>query len=179
MATVSRKNDGKYWGSTGGVLAHDVGYGKTILCLAVCDSQWDHDQLKSSIRQSRDLTERSYDQDGGRVSQSVETRIHLKATLIVVPATIMDQWASEIDAKLQSSSRQWAVECIKTINDLKRITIQKMRQANIVLVSDSLFNEKYVDLIAGFSGQKRFGKYTARSYETWNQRARSSLRDII
>lgn len=196
-ATTSFKNDGTIWGSTGGVLAHDVGYGKTVLCLALCDAQWDYDR-DGSIRQrkGRDIEEQKYltkDRKDIPTDNPSLSLIHLKATLILVPSTILEQWASEVQSKLQpnagkkggrkpagpASPRQWNVLCIKSHRDWESVNVAKMKQADIVLVSDSLFNDKYVDQVAKFSGHDRFKKFTARSYESWYQAARRSSREIM
>ena len=64
----------------GGVLAHEVGFGKTVVTLALLDCQ-------------RHRIEDSLDE---RLEWCGDTLLHTKATLIIVPLHIIDQWVSEI-----------------------------------------------------------------------------------
>ncbi|SPO06612.1 uncharacterized protein DNG_09302 [Cephalotrichum gorgonifer] len=67
------------WGR-GGVVAHEVGFGKTVVTLALLDHE--RGRIEDSINQRR--------MDCG------EGLIHSKATLIIVPHHIVDQWRDEV-----------------------------------------------------------------------------------
>jgi SNF2 family DNA or RNA helicase/site-specific DNA-cytosine methylase len=98
----------------GGIVAHDVGYGKTVISLALIDIQ--RRRQRHSIRQQ--LFSR--------------TTINLKATLIIVPRHIVRQWQHEIERFLQNDTDPWVVH---TIYDLDDVEQEKMIQADIILLS--------------------------------------------
>lgn len=64
----------------GGILAHEVGFGKTVVTLALLDHE------RGRIQDS--LVERQ--------EWCGDALLHAKATLIIVPLHIVDQWVSEI-----------------------------------------------------------------------------------
>lgn len=66
----------------GGILAHEVGFGKTVVTLALLDHERRNKRIQRSLSERRDWC-------GGAL-------LHAKATLIIVPLHIVDQWVSEI-----------------------------------------------------------------------------------
>ena len=64
----------------GGILAHEVGFGKTVVTLALLNRQ--RGRIDDSLDERRKWC-------GGAL-------LHAKATLIIVPLHIVDQWVSEI-----------------------------------------------------------------------------------
>jgi len=112
----------------GGVLADKVGYGKTITTLALIDAQ------KNSI-----------------VLKSEHGRLELKATLIVVPSSLLAQWKQEIQVFLGPTCN---VLVISTITSLKKATIAVFQSADIVLVSHTLLtNANYLQRMAWFAAR--------------------------
>ncbi|KAI1502571.1 hypothetical protein F5X99DRAFT_152768 [Biscogniauxia marginata] len=118
----------------GGVLADDVGYGKTVISLALMGCQQTFDENESiRLREAQD-----------------SCCIHLKASLVVVPKHLVDQWAGEAIAFLQI--RKDEVLTIKTMGNLKA-EFKRFKSAKIIIVSNSLFNEKaYHFTLAQYAG---------------------------
>ena len=115
----------------GGILADEVGYGKTALILGLIDSQFARD-----LSRSRDL--------------AIHGTIPLKATLIIATNTIISQWQSEIEKFLQNT---YKVLIISTAPQLRKLTIAKFQEADIILASSSLFaGSAYYRAVEQFAG---------------------------
>ena len=109
-ARVQRTNS-----TRGGIIADDVGYGKTILTLAL-------------IRQTLEEAEEHLVQP--------TPLIPAKATLVLVPVTLLPQWQDE-------TLKFWpACEliCIRTAVELEKISVSDVLKADVILVSLSIFN---------------------------------------
>ncbi|KAL8287458.1 hypothetical protein RQP46_003316 [Phenoliferia psychrophenolica] len=100
----------------GGVLADEVGYGKTAITLALISAQ-----LAATD-----------------VSDDPE-RIGLKATLIVVPGHLIEQWEAEIT---KFTGDKLEVLVISKFTILKTHTIADFQAADIVLISDSVLSSE-------------------------------------
>ncbi|BGP18858.1 hypothetical protein JCM10213_003513 [Rhodosporidiobolus nylandii] len=99
----------------GGVVADAVGYGKTAITLAL---------LASRRKQDAQLPDE-------------DDRIPIKATLIVVPSHLCNQWRKEIDKFTEPKLKSLV---ISTMVQLKKATIQAYRDVDVVIVSESVFN---------------------------------------
>mmetsp|Transcript_22634 Transcript_22634/g.62827 ORF Transcript_22634/g.62827 Transcript_22634/m.62827 type:complete len:2149 (-) Transcript_22634:730-7176(-) len=111
----------------GGVLADQVGYGKTAVTVALIDSKLDTPLPTKAT--------------AGKVS--------VKGTLVLVPPHLMKQWPSEIK-KFTGDALQ--VEAIKTVGDLGRVTVEELKNADVVVVASSVLRSaKYYERLAQFS----------------------------
>ncbi|KAJ3021731.1 hypothetical protein HKX48_007900 [Thoreauomyces humboldtii] len=111
----------------GGVLADQVGYGKTAITLGLIDCAPPANPLPSHP---------------GLIS--------LKATLIVVPAHLCKQWPSEIRKFTGSHFKTLTIENIAGLN---KLTIQDFLDADIIVVSSRMLtSNNYWDRLAAFSG---------------------------
>lgn len=136
-ARVQRPSAGR-----GGILADDIGYGKTVTMLALIDKQMHIANESSEVP-------RRY-------------KISLKATLIVLPIHLIHQWKSEISKFLGES---YVVEMIRNVGDLKKLTIGRLKQADIVLLSWSLFESPtYLSKIAELAAIPEFPTSSARAF---------------
>ncbi|KAI2620365.1 hypothetical protein GGS26DRAFT_601735 [Hypomontagnella submonticulosa] len=160
----------------GGILADDVGYGKTVITLALIHHQRIFDQTESiSQRSAKNMN-----------------CIHLKATLVVVPAHLVDQWVCQSEIFLPEASRD-KIMAIKTMKDLvdntaTLRTLQKLQDSEIIVVSTALFAEtNYHNNLAKFAGMldPPFGKSSTRkgvltaegrAFEDWYRRAAREVR---
>ncbi|KAJ3287354.1 hypothetical protein HK104_008647 [Borealophlyctis nickersoniae] len=115
----------------GGVLADEVGYGKTAITVGLIDTALSRpapppppaDQLKGYIP--------------------------TKATLIMVPSHLIKQWPSEIG---KFTGNALTVIKITNLADLNKETIKGIQNADIVVVSSSLFkSEAYWTNLAAFA----------------------------
>ena len=141
----------------GGVLADEVGYGKTAIVLGLIDSQYEVDC---------------------KVPHEDDGLIPTNATLIIVPSNVFKQWVSEINKFLGDKYKVLAVESIN------KITIQQVQDADIVLMSWSMLaNDTYYNRLQRFTGTPqapaRSGGGTGRNFDSWFHDARASLREFI
>lgn len=114
----------------GGVLADQVGYGKTVTTLGLCNSMMESDNAHAK--------EEHY----GLVT--------IKATLILVPKQLPDQWASEIVKFLGNSVN---VIILKNDAAVAKVSIAEFEKADIIICSwDCIKPEQYLFKIAQFAG---------------------------
>jgi hypothetical protein len=112
----------------GGVLADEVGYGKTAITLALIDA-------------ARTLPSVALPVKDGKFS--------LKATLVVVPPHLTNQWEGEIKKFLGS---KYKVMKILDMKDLNSVTVSDLMEADIVIVALSVFKSPlYWSNLAGLS----------------------------
>ncbi|KAJ3007556.1 UNVERIFIED_CONTAM: hypothetical protein HDU68_003463, partial [Siphonaria sp. JEL0065] len=108
----------------GGVVADEVGYGKTAITLGLID----HTKNTKEYNEPR---------------EDVFGRISVKATLILVPGHLMEQWPSEIK---KFTGDSLAIIIIKDVGFLNKLTVRDIQKADIVIASSKIFNSaKYWD----------------------------------
>lgn len=140
----------------GGVLADEVGYGKTAVILGLIDAQYESD-----IKPPED--------DG---------LIPTKATLIIVPSNVFKQWVSETKKFLEGKYK------VLVINSINKITIREVEDADIVILSwGTLANDAYYSRLQQFTGTPRAPTKssggTGRNFDSWFHDARASLRESV
>ncbi|KAK4046509.1 hypothetical protein OIV83_006035 [Microbotryomycetes sp. JL201] len=119
----------------GGVVADEVGYGKTAITIGLISSRLKDVEMPE-----------------------VCDRIPVKASLVVIPP-----WPSEI-AKFTEGAAEGGLKVItiKDVADLKRNTIQDIQEADVVVIADSVFKSPIGDWSASKRGVKydqRAGRY--------------------
>ncbi|KAL2829835.1 hypothetical protein BJY01DRAFT_261159 [Aspergillus pseudoustus] len=143
----------------GGILADDVGYGKTAIVLGLIDSQYG----KASLDTSSFLNE--------------EGLITSRASLIVVPAVMLQQWQSEI-AKFLGG--KYKVLAIHSAAVLAKTTIENLKNCDIILVSWSVFNTPaYYKRMQKFSGAPRVPNKPGRHFDDWFKNAYRSMKSHV
>ncbi|KAI0456984.1 hypothetical protein F5B21DRAFT_501977 [Xylaria acuta] len=144
----------------GGILADDVGYGKTVVSLALMAAQQSFDQNKS--RQER----------GG----NEENTLALAASLVLVPRHLVNQWCDEAakflgwkgtDVFVVKSSRSLQGALKRTESDgvvslppakRPRTTkksmplLDKLKAAKLIIVSTAIFDDKYYTWLGKYAG---------------------------
>ncbi|KAJ5401047.1 hypothetical protein N7465_011536 [Penicillium sp. CMV-2018d] len=140
----------------GGVLADEVGYGKTAVILGLIDAQYESDTKPP-------------EGDG---------LIPTKATLIIVPSNVFKQWVSETKKFLEGKYK------VLVITSINKITIREVEDADIVILSwGTLANDAYYSRLQQFTGTPRApGKSsggTGRNFDSWFHDARASLRESV
>ena len=136
----------------GGVLADEVGYGKTATTLALIDSQ------KMSAEDYAGY------QSSGRLS--------IKATLILVPHHLIYQWTGQAKKFLGIQSDDDRILVIENIVQLTRTSVQRIKNALIVLVSWQLFNTStYMARMSHFAALPMAPASGGREIEAWLTRA--------
>ncbi|KAG9116037.1 hypothetical protein FRC07_007500, partial [Ceratobasidium sp. 392] len=115
----------------GGVLADEVGYGKTAITLAL---------IASTLEKPRPVFKQEV-VDGG---------IKTNATLTVVPPHLVLQWPSEVE---KFAPKAFKTVIIKDQKDLNGLTIQDIIDADIVIAASGLFkSDKHLENLTAFAG---------------------------
>ena len=142
----------------GGVLADEVGYGKTAITLGLIDMQ-----STSQIRSK---------------PAPRPGKISVKATVIVVPTQLIQQWRDEIDKFL---GKTYKVVVIKTVGDLNRLTVKSFQTADIIIVTWGVFNnEKYLAALAQFAALPELPAATSgRAFDAWFDYSSQRLNDHV
>lgn len=139
----------------GGVLADQVGYGKTAITLGLIDC-------------SRPSIELPSDTSG---------TIPVKATLIVVPPHLTNQWPSEIR---KFSGTAYQVLKLQTQTDLNKTSIQQIMDADILVVASTLFkSDKYLSNLASFAASNTPPTSEGRRFNAWQKIALADLKDQV
>jgi len=105
--------------TSGGVLADQVGYGKTAIMLGLID-----------------CTAKSIENAFGK-TKLIPGKIRVKASLILVPAHLTGQWSSEVT---KFTDKRFKVVTIKTVTNLKACKIRTLQDADIIIVASSIFH---------------------------------------
>ncbi|KAI0144141.1 hypothetical protein F4776DRAFT_675687 [Hypoxylon sp. NC0597] len=148
----------------GGILADDVGYGKTVVMLALMHCQ----------------SERDGESKGA----------YLSGTLVVVPPHLVGQWKSEARRFIPMMVKEVVViKNIKDLDDDKSCTLLKrLRSAKIIIVSNEIFSDvqyyKRLARLAGsldppFANLEKTPEVSGRAFEDWYKDAVPAARDHL
>ncbi|OJJ67326.1 hypothetical protein ASPBRDRAFT_186565 [Aspergillus brasiliensis CBS 101740] len=141
----------------GGILADDVGYGKTAITLGLID-----------MLHGRDHQPTPADTDGF---------IPCKATLIIVPQIMLQQWQAEISKFLGSRFR---VLVLAKAGSFSGVSINDILQSDIILVSWSVFNNPgYYEKLQKFTGTPKAPKKAGRNFDSWFKDAQAALKEQV
>ncbi|KAJ5657749.1 C-5 cytosine methyltransferase [Penicillium longicatenatum] len=147
----------------GGLVADEVGFGKTAVVLGLIDTQYERDKVRT-----RDL----------KTSPLQNGLLITNATLIVVPSNVGIQWKTEIVKFLGTKYR---VITILSVAKLRALSFENIRQADIVLVSWRVLESPvYYSQLALFTGAASVpnqGK-NGRAFDLWLSDAQDSLKDL-
>ena len=129
----------------GGVLADQVGYGKTAITLGLIDAQ-----------SERDKTMLLKDSPG---------KIPIKATLVVVPGHLVNQWKAETSKFLKAG---YKVTIIRSQRELTLSTIREFQNSDIIIAPWNLFNnETYLTNVAHFAALPEMPSASGRAFDAW------------
>jgi len=142
----------------GGVLADDVGYGKTVIILALIDRQRAQDKKHTSI----------------------VSHIPLKATLILVPDHLVVQWQQQAGIFLKGMK----VIAISDIKQLEALTISEIQTANIIvapwkLLEDKVYKQRLAHLAGVLDPPDTIKAENARAGGLWYKATLKKLAEII
>lgn len=139
----------------GGVLADQVGYGKTAITLGLIDCS----------------------HTGITLPSKTPGRIPVKATLIVVPPHLTNQWPSEI-AKFTGNT--YKVIKLKSHTDLNKTSIQHIMNADIIVVSSTLFkSDAYLSNLSTFSASNTPPGSDGRRFNAWQDQALTDMKEQV
>ncbi|KAK0106951.1 hypothetical protein ONS95_003666 [Cadophora gregata] len=124
----------------GGILSQDFGFGKTILVLSI---------VARNLKKLEDRIQNN---------PYVKGAIPSKATLVLVPPHLMDQWNGEankfMNCFFKKSSKIQDVIIIKSFKKLKGLTVQDCNNAKLVIASWDVCNSTgYRKAFAQFAGK--------------------------
>ena len=148
----------------GGLCADHVGFGKTVVALAV---------IRDHINQARHEAEM-------RINSQPQTHIPVRATLILVPGALAFQWADEIN-------RFWN-ECkwisVRSMDDLYKYSVHDIQDVDVVIASTDLLqrdrNPDYINRIAEIAGIADPAPFTSpRQYTEWVKSASSHVSSFV
>jgi hypothetical protein len=136
----------------GGVLAFDVAFGKTALILAL---------IQKKLLEAK-----------AHAAKKLKGTIPLKATLIVVPNHLTDQWHGKVRKFLGDKFLKNTL-LIKNIAGLKKLTIAQFQAADIIIVGLTLLDSvQYKASLANFAGVIEIDDTaSARAKSTWRRKA--------
>ena len=134
----------------GGVLADEVGYGKTATTLALIDAQ-----------------KKGAEEYPGHKRHGC---ISVKATLILVPAHLVHQWKEQAGKFL---GENWGkILVIEDVTQLARISVQRITQAAIIIASwKVLSSPSYMDRMSYFAALPPGPSSGERETHAWLSRA--------
>ncbi|OQE39104.1 hypothetical protein PENCOP_c007G07200 [Penicillium coprophilum] len=141
----------------GGVIADEVGYGKTAIVLGLIDAQYEND-CKFPV------------EDNGLIPTN--------ATLIIVPSNVFKQWVSETKKFLGGKYK------VLALFSISKITIREVQNADIVVLSWSILaNDAYYNRLQQFTGTPqapaKSSGGTGRNFDSWFHDACASLRESV
>jgi hypothetical protein len=102
----------------GGVLADQVGYGKTAITLGLID-----------------CTSKKVDKEFAKMGR-VPGKISVKGSLVIVPPHLTRQWNSEVK---KFTGKRFKVLVLSTVSNLNSTTIEDIQEADIIVVASNIF----------------------------------------
>ena len=134
----------------GGVVAHAVGFGKTVICLALIDHQTVQDRKSPKQNKVR------YD------------RLTLKANLVICSKQLSQQWKAEI---CQFLGEETLVETIRNLRDLTKLQNNgRLERAEFLIFEEEVFsNDTYIKAQMRVFGTDVFlpSKTDPRTFSDW------------
>lgn len=143
----------------GGVVADQVGYGKTAISIGLIDAT------------QKDI----------KLPKDVLGAIPIKATLILIPAHLNQQWPDEI-AKFTGNTygKSHQILEIKNAGHLAKLTIKDFQEADIIICTASLFKSNaYLENLRKFSGAVKAITSTGRRFDVWYEKAIKELAEQV
>lgn len=133
----------------GGVLADEVGYGKTATTLALIDAQASKTEIAAKPCTTQCMP--------------------LKATLIIVPRHLGRQWREEVKKFLGT---KYTVILIEEPRNLTSETVDSFEQADIIIVAASVFTtDSYLQKLSLFAALPEAPATAGRALNAWLARA--------
>lgn len=131
----------------GGVLADQVGYGKTAITLALIDC--------TAKQVEAELTKKG----------PLPGKIRVKGTLCIVPPHLTRQWNTEIH-KFMGTKRYKSI-VISTAANLNSVTIEEFEEADVVIVASNLYRSNvYLENLETFAAAGALPAQDGRYFES-------------
>jgi hypothetical protein len=145
----------------GGILAQDVGFGKTVVMLALIQERGKSYKGKAPI------------------FRELPGSIYTPATLIMVPPHLVDQWNSEV-AKFRPEIKSKVI-IIQEPRHFSKLTIKQITEAEIVIVNwGACVKPAYIKMLANFGGiVEPADNPSNREHHAWYKTAISAVEDSV
>ncbi|KAL2039541.1 hypothetical protein N7G274_007813 [Stereocaulon virgatum] len=99
-----------------------------------------------------------------------------RATLAVIPGTLVHQWKAEIKRFI---GRRFTVLTLSCNNDLKAMSVKKFKGADTIIVSLAMFEtDTYLERVALFAALPEISTISRRRFSTWLSRANSRIEEL-
>merc|ERR1719188_2767350 len=147
----------------GGIVADQVGYGKTAITVGLIDSSPDTAP------------------GDGLSAEELSGKQPVRATLIIVPSQLMGQWPKEIKKFTGDALK---VVVIKTMTDLNQTTVADVEAADVVMITNNILNSNlYFPRLARLAGGKEFppankGRLFQQIYRENCEKLRARVRQL-
>jgi len=161
-------NDGSALCSRGGIIAHEIGYGKTVVTIALLELRRTFD-IAQSIVERREAAANIWD--------SHLSFIHLRATLIIVPEHITVQWEEEF--KKFSSLEDGDIIIIRRYPDLLKKRLSDLVRAKVIIVATSIFSSAYTDALNLLTEDRPPGGKSDREVEARYRSSLATIRKVV
>jgi hypothetical protein len=148
----------------GGILAQDVGFGKTVVMLAL---------IKKTLRIAKET------ENAGTIPPGA---ISTDATLILLPSHLVDQWRSEIGKFLPELKGNVIVIGSGKASHFAKLTIREVLEAKIIIVAwDNCTKPPYLKMVANLAGlvEPAVNGTSERAYDAWYEVAVSNIENNI
>ncbi|CBF70236.1 hypothetical protein AN6076.2 [Aspergillus nidulans FGSC A4] len=143
----------------GGILADDVGYGKTAIILGLLDASFANLNIDLSV------------------SLNSTGFVPSRATLIVVPRIMVQQWRAEI-AKFLGD--KYNVLAFSSAAALRKTSIGDIRNSDIILVSRSVFDTAaYYQHLRRYAGASEAPDKPGRKFDDWFHLAHGFMKQHV
>ena len=175
-------------GVKGGALTDNVGYGKTVLILALIAKRKHDDEIHAEgtceehilnfpQHHQKRPSYKELDDFANQVQLQCDGHLPIKATLIAVQPTLMDQWEQQIRQFLGTEYVVLKIDDRKTMDSL---SIRDFKNAHIVLVSWALLDSRhYSDSLSLFGAVPEGPDQGGRAYDTWLAHSYQRTRDKV
>lgn len=148
----------------GGVLADRPSFGKTVITIALIESEFEECRETATVIAMNDSV--------------VEQKLHLMdtaATLVVCPPHLVDQWQEEFEKFLGTNLYElYSIVSIKTFEELQSLTFEDMQNSRVIIVSWAILADpEYIAYLAGFSAMPEPATASAkgapnhRAFDAW------------
>jgi SNF2-related domain len=146
----------------GGVLADDVGYGKTPLVIALIDHYF---QKMKPARSPKFV-------------RGTDDTISLKATLILVPSNLIEQWLGQIE-KFVGGKGTYEILKLTKEDFIEKSRVSEFQKADIILAAWDLLDDDYFKQLARMSRAPHTPVSGGRGFKEWLQMAQKDLRTLV
>lgn len=143
----------------GGVLADQVGYGKTAITLGLIDCTWK-------------MVEKEFDDQ-----EEVAGKIPLKATLVIVPPHLTRQWDSEVR---KFTGKRYKTLVLSTVSNLNSAKVEDFQEADLIIVASNIFKSNvYLENLSSLAGVAPLPSKDGRHFNDHLRVVESSLKEQV